>query len=240
MPKAPHIPHHYQAIDRFHRERTVTGVDGDSETGRSTRFNALYYHVRSLLNIRDIYLEDIRENGGRQSQGCGIRLEEDGSLRLPLRVYLPSRGTVNLIPVDYFVSAVLLILENPQSGAVYHVTTGKPQTMEGLAGYCGKYLNIGGLEIAYGPPPEGVMRNPAEELFNRLIEPYRPYLSDQRSFERSRTVRSTGGLEVPELTYGVFEKCMDFAVRCGWKWDLRNFPDHSTGSKDASSSFTSP
>jgi len=39
-------------------------VYGDSVTGRSLKFNALYYPVRSLQLIRDIYLEDIKNNNG--------------------------------------------------------------------------------------------------------------------------------------------------------------------------------
>ena len=41
-------------------------VYGDSETGRSLRFNALYYPVRSLQIIRDIYLKDIKFNNGKK------------------------------------------------------------------------------------------------------------------------------------------------------------------------------
>ena len=47
-------------------------VYGDSRTGRSTRFNALYFHVKSLQFIRDIYLNDMRTNGGRKSREHGV------------------------------------------------------------------------------------------------------------------------------------------------------------------------
>ena len=36
-------------------------VYGDSLTGRSLRFNALYFPVRSMQQIRDIYLDEIKE-----------------------------------------------------------------------------------------------------------------------------------------------------------------------------------
>ena len=42
-------------------------VYGDSVTGRSLKFNALYVPVRSAQAIRDIYLEDIRKNDGKKS-----------------------------------------------------------------------------------------------------------------------------------------------------------------------------
>jgi nucleoside-diphosphate-sugar epimerase len=195
-------------------------VYGDSRSGRSTGFQALYFHVRSLLNIRDIYLGDLQDHGGRKSREVGVQPDGQGNLILPLRVYLPSRGTVNLIPVDYFVSSALRILENPQDGGVYHITSDRPKAMDELAVYCERFLNIRGIEIVDGPPPKGNLRNPAEELFNRSIEPYRPYLSDTRTFERARTIQVTEGLPVPELTYDVFKRCMDFAVEVGWKLDF--------------------
>jgi len=195
-------------------------VYGDSVSGRSTAFQALYYHVRSLLTIRDIYLEEIRETGGDKSKGFGILPDGQGNLLLPLRVYLTERGSINLIPVDYFVSVTLRILEDPQDGGVYHLTTDEARSMEDLAGYCEHYLKVRGLEIVYGDIPQGVLRNPAEELFNRFIGPYRPYLSDTRKFERARTDRATRGLKVPDLTYDVFERCMDYAVEVGWKMDF--------------------
>ncbi|HEY5535420.1 MAG TPA: SDR family oxidoreductase, partial [Ignavibacteria bacterium] len=39
-------------------------VYGDSQSGRSLKFNALYFPVRSAQTIRDIYLNDILNNGG--------------------------------------------------------------------------------------------------------------------------------------------------------------------------------
>ena len=39
-------------------------VYGNSQTGRSLKFNALYFPVRSAQSIRDIYLNDLMNNGG--------------------------------------------------------------------------------------------------------------------------------------------------------------------------------
>ena len=40
-------------------------------------------------------------------------IDEEGYLFLPLRIYLPEEGALNLIPVDYFVNAT--IKDNCQS-----------------------------------------------------------------------------------------------------------------------------
>lgn len=198
-------------------------VYGDSRTGRSTRFNAIYFHVKSLQFIRDIYLNDLRTNGGRKSREHGVSLDADGVLHLPLRVFLPHRGRINLISIDYFVAAALVLIDRAEAGAVYHLTSDKPGTPDELAAYCEAFLKIRGLEIIYGPR-DGTALNPPEALLNKFIEAYRPYLADTRSFDRARTERATGGLRVPELTYESFARCMDYAVRVSWGADLSGSP----------------
>jgi len=190
-------------------------VYGDSRTGRSTRFNALYFHVRSLQLIRDIYLNDIRTNDGRKSREHGAALDENGILHLPLRVILPRRGSLNLVPIDYFVSATLAILDEPKEGFIYHLTSPHSKDLEELAAYCESFLKIKGIEFRYGPP-NGEPVSPPEALLNRFIESYRPYLADARHFERDHTDQATGGLPVPELTYENFKRCVDYAVSVGW------------------------
>ncbi len=192
-------------------------VYGDSRTGRSTCFTALYHHVRSLYMIREIYLNDIQAHGGHKSRACGIHLDDDGNLHLPLKAFLPRRGYINLIPIDYFVSAVLMILEHAQTGHIYHLTSDAPKTMEDLASYCELFLKMKGLAIFYGDTPNGFIPNPAEALFNRFIAPYRPYLSDTRIFDRRNTNHATANLFPPELSYGIFERCMQYATDANWE-----------------------
>jgi nucleoside-diphosphate-sugar epimerase len=169
-------------------------VYGDSRSGRANRFNALYYHVKSLYYIREIYINDILKQGGRKSREWGIYLDEKGTLHLPLSIFLAQRGYVNLIPIDYFVSAVLSVLGKAEAGSVYHITSDAPRTTEELASYCESFLKIKGIEIVYGNSSNGALSNPAKALFNRFVEPYRPYLlrlQDQR-WKKLRQMCSEG------------------------------------------------
>jgi nucleoside-diphosphate-sugar epimerase len=191
-------------------------VYGDSTTGRSNRFNALYYHVRSLKVIRDIYLADIREHAGIKSHALGIHCDNNGTLRLPLRIMLGNPGRVNLIPVDHFTAVMGRILEKGTPGTIYNITDDNPRDTGELAAYTARFLNIQAIEVVYGNSTNGTVLNPAEELFNRLIEPYRPYLSDRRCFDRSNTLKVTGGIDAPGMTYEIFERCMNYAIRAEW------------------------
>lgn len=191
-------------------------VYGHSKTGRALKFNALYYAVKSLLTVRDIYLKDITGQGGRRSKQWGVSLGDDGILTLPLSIHLKSRGAVNLIPVDYFVESALGIIEHSGSGGIYHITSDNPPNMITLVEYSQRFLGVRGVGALWdysGNPPEP---NPAEELLDKFIKPYRPYLSDTRIFDRTHAKRVTHSLVAPSLTYDIFERCMAFAVECEW------------------------
>jgi nucleoside-diphosphate-sugar epimerase len=189
-------------------------VYGDSRTGRANRFTALYTNVKSLSYLGEIYRGDIREHGGGKARQCGIRLDDNGILHLPLRVVVPQPGTINLVPIDYFVSAALSIVAHGATGSIYHLTSDAPNTLEELASYCESFLKLKGIEVVYGGQPPDY--TPPEALFNRFVEPYLPYLSDTRVFDRSNTNAATAGLVPPAFTYDVFERCMTYAVASNW------------------------
>jgi nucleoside-diphosphate-sugar epimerase len=191
-------------------------VYGHSKTGIALKFNALYSPVKSLLCIRDIFVKDIVEQGGERSRQWGVSLGDDGILSLPLAIYLPNRGTVNLIPVDYFVESALCIIEHSGSGRIYHITSDNPPDMTTLVEYSERFLGVRGIRVLWDPSRINPAPNPAEELFDRFIEQYRPYLSDRRIFDRSRTESITPGLSAPPFTYDIFERCMAYAVACDW------------------------
>lgn len=191
-------------------------VYGDSVTGRSLRFNALYYPVKAIGSIRDIYSDDIRLRGGIKSAEAGVSIDAGGVMNLPIRIYLPNRGFINLVSVDYFTRAFMSIIDRSVPAGIYHITTGTPSTMEQLASFTEQFLCIKGIEVICGSPAPEELRNPAEELFDHFIEAYRPYLSDRRNFLRGNTDAVTDGLIPPVLTYEIFKKCMSYAVGTGW------------------------
>lgn len=191
-------------------------VYGDSRTGHSLKFNALYFPVRSAQSIRDIYLNDILNNGGLKAAKNGIFIDKEGYLFLPLKIYLPHEGDINVIPVDYFVNSTLSIMENCSRNGIYHLTNPNRTTMKILVKYYEKLMKVRGIEIIYGTMPNDLERNPAEELFDRFVEPYRPYLSDNREFDRTNAMLITGNQHPPEFTYEIFKTCMEYAVKVNW------------------------
>ena len=190
-------------------------VYGHSKTGHALKFNALYYAVKSLLIVRELFAKDIGQGESRSAK-WGVRLDGDGNLRLPLELHLPGEGFVNLISVDHFVEAVLRIVEHAVSNGIYHITCDNPPSITTLMEYAERFLGIRGIRARWNPSGKNPDPNPAEDVFERFIAPYRPYLSDTRVFDRSRTKGIVGELSTPPLSYDTFERCMAYAVACDW------------------------
>lgn len=190
-------------------------VYGDSRTGRSLRFNALYFPIQSARYLQDIYLNDIKNGEGKKSKELGIYIDSDGYLFMPLKICLPQRGSLNIIPVDYFVEATMKIINSPVPGGIFHLTNSSATYLDSIAIFNEKLMKVRGIEIVYGLPDPGT-RNPPEELFDRFMEPYRFYLSDSRIFERKNTDMITGNAQPPEFTYEIFERCMEYAMSVNW------------------------
>jgi len=192
-------------------------VHGDSRTGRCLLFNALYYPVRTVAFLRDVFLADIRERGGKRAAAAGVRLEADGRLYLPLRMEVENGGGLDLVPVDFFADAFAGIREAALEG-VFHIVSGRPARLADIVDYGQRFLGIRGVEVCSKRDLAGAPPNDLEVLFDRYIESYRPYLRDERTFDaaRARPVLEKRGLVCPEMNYEIFSRCMEFAVACGW------------------------
>ena len=193
-------------------------VYGDSRTGRTLRFNALYFPVKAAVFLRDIYLADIRERGGKRASGLGVRLEEDGTVFMPLRIEAGREGGINLVPIDHCVDAFMAVLENGLDGGIYHIVNPRATGIGELVAYVKRFFRIEGLEAC---GPEGFAarpRNALETLYDSYLEAYRPYMQDVRSFDAANTAAMLGahGPACPEFDYDVFARSMAYAVAADW------------------------
>jgi nucleoside-diphosphate-sugar epimerase len=187
-------------------------VCGDSTTGTSLSFNALYYPVRTLLFIRDIMLRDIRERGGGRARPLGVSVEADGGTRMPVR--FPGGGGINVIPVDYLVGAVMALAEADGQG-IYHLVSHNPATVSELVGYIESCFGISGIEVSEDyPRSDGGL----QAMVNGYLELYYPYLCDGRTFgdPRARSVLDPAGITCPRLSLPVFRRCMEYAAGQDW------------------------
>jgi nucleoside-diphosphate-sugar epimerase len=193
-------------------------VYGDSRTGRSLLFNALYYPVKTAVFLRDLYEADILKRGGRRAAAMGVRRESDGSLYLPIRIEAESGEGINLVPVDHFVAAFTAILEESLDGGIFHIVNAGQTTIGDLADYTRRLFSIRGIEPCR-PQDFGVAPgNALEILFNNYLEAYRPYMRDKRTFamNNARGILARRGIACPNFDFEIFSRCMKYAVEVDW------------------------
>jgi nucleoside-diphosphate-sugar epimerase len=193
-------------------------VYGDSETGRSLRFNAVYYPVKMLLFLKNLYEADIREQGGRRAGEMGVKLTDKGSLYLPIRVPVAENGGLNLIPVNYFTKAFAVLMEDCLEGGIFHITNERLTRIEDLIDYSQRLFGIEGLGPYQNPADNAVPRNALEILYDRYLEVYLPYMRDTRILDnqKARSILSKREVVCPDFDFEVFSRCITYAMKCEW------------------------
>jgi thioester reductase-like protein len=192
-------------------------VYGDSRTGRSLRFNALYYPVKMLLFLRDIHLADAR-GGGARSRDLGIASLPGGGVRLPLRIETHPDGGLDLVPIDHFARAFLAIRDGAAGGGTFHIVSGETTRIETVIDYIRQRFRIEGFEAA--PPDSFALRprTPLEVLFEGFTAVYRPYMLDRRRFDDAAAgpLLAAAGVRCPNFTFEVFDRSMRYAEEVAW------------------------
>jgi len=189
-------------------------VYGDSRTGRSLGFTALYYPVKTLLFLKDTLTRDIEKNRGKRASRLGARLLADGKIEMPI-CFPGGEGGLNLIPVDYLVRAVMALMDAGTEG-IHHIVNTRLSGVERILDFIRQAYAIVGLTIC---KEKSTVRNSAlQQLMDNYMESYYPYFRDRRQFDDSRgaPVLARAGIQCPQLDLATFKRCMDYAIRTGW------------------------
>ena len=202
-------------------------IHGDSRTGRSLRFSGLYYPLKSLVFIRDLYNRDLQENGGEKARAMGVTRGKNSALHMPIRIEKCGDGSLNLIPVDHFVQAFAAIMEDCLEGDIFHIVSKRPKTIEDLIEFSGRYFGVEGIRTA---GPEEFRRKPRsglESLFGGYISLYLPYMNDKRTFvnEKAAAILRKRSLSCPDFDYQALSRCMRYALSVDWGKKLYSIKD---------------
>ncbi len=195
-------------------------VYGNSITGKTFRFNALYHPVRSVAYIRDLFIKDILQNNGTRAQMMGICLnQKNQSLYLPVCLEIKQGKGLNLVPINYCIDSIVEIMKNPAAEGIFHIINDRNTTMEELILFTKKFLNVSGISIgrSSGRQTERIP-SPLDLLLQRSLETYKSYIADTRIFNDSRAAKilDPSGIDCPKFSYPVFKRCMTYAIDHKW------------------------
>jgi nucleoside-diphosphate-sugar epimerase len=193
-------------------------VYGDSKSGKTSLFKALYYPIRTFHYFQKLYTRDIMENNGNKANAMGVYLDQDGTLHLPVRIESLEGSGLNLIPVDHFIKAFMSIQETTSEGGVFHIVNPRNTTIQQLVDYTQRFFHIQGIRIADRKEFMTHPRNGLELLIENHIQAYGSYMQDNRIFENSRTaaILAKHNIVCPEFNYEIFATCMNYAVSVDW------------------------
>ena len=193
-------------------------VYGDSVTGKTLRFNALYYPVKTAQYFKNLYLDDILHNEGKNAKKMGVRVKDDGTVYLPIRIEKEESGRLNVIPVDFFVEACMAIMEESLEGDIFHIVNKNPKSLDDLVDYTQRFFNITGIRAVEQSEFNKTARNALEILAAGYIDIYQPYMQDTRVFgsEKADVILTRRGIRCPGFDYGIFERCITYAMEVDW------------------------
>ena len=197
-------------------------VIGNSENGRTFRFNGLYYPLKALILIRNLLYADLHSGLGQRAERLSIS-SDNGKVHMPLRLEFGSREGLNIIPVDYLSKVARIIFEKPLDGCIYHITAKNNTSIRQIIDYTQLFFNICGITTVENGFFSHHPKTTLERLFDSYIEPYIPYMKDKRTFLMSNTDNALKyeGITCPPFDYNMFSRCMQFAVRNNWGKALR-------------------
>jgi nucleoside-diphosphate-sugar epimerase len=198
-------------------------VYGHSLTGKTLRFNALYYPVKILVFLKNLYLKKHREKDRESLEKMNISFDSDGTAHMPIRIEASESGGINLIPVDFFTTAFSAIMETALDGGIFHITNDKPRPVADIIDYTQTYFHITGIQAVEADNCPAGRRNSLEILFNRYTEIYRQYMQDERMFDTTRAgaILTAKGISCPDFDYRMFSTCMRYAESVNWETPLK-------------------
>ena len=193
-------------------------VYGNSRTGKTLRFNAMYYPVKILVFLKNLYHQKHREHTREIDEQMGISFSADGTAHMPIRIEAAPSGGINLIPVDFFTAAFSAIMETALDGGVFHITNDTIKSVSDIIHYTQKYFHITGIQAVqtqnFPPGPQSRL----EILFSRYTEVYRQYMQDERIFDNTSAaaILNPKGISCPDFDYRIFSRCMQYAEAVNW------------------------
>src|SRR2546427_2839300 len=198
-------------IAEAHRAGAVTAsvyrpsiVIGDSKSGRVTHFHGVYAFIRALWAS----LERLRR-----------RMPEGGLITLPLRVLGVETQTLNFVPIDYVVDAMIEISRRVESvGGTYHLANPVPTENRLWLPHMCRVLGVQGIQLV---GENSFLKTPMtklEALFQKQMAFYYQYLQGEPRFDCRRTLEAlkNTSIECPRVTVEFIHKM------AGWYVDFLN------------------
>ena len=182
----------------IYRPSIVVGV---TDTGYVPRFNGFYQFLRAFKVVR-------RHTARRLGWD-----HRNGPLPLALRVPIPARGSVNMVPIDYVAEACYRIgLDDASINRTFHITNPAPPPCVLIMEEINRAFHVTGPEAVDPARLAAAELNEEERTFAELITSYRPYMSGTPAFDtrNTRELLEPTGLRPPTVDRTVLRNLIGY------------------------------
>jgi len=157
-------------------------VVGDSRSGRVTHFHGVYAFIRAMWRLV-----------GRLRS----RHPENSVVELPLRLPGEPLGTLNFVPIDYVIDAIVELARHTGSvGATYHVTNPNPTENRAWLSEVCDVLGVSGIELATASTFSSAPMTRGEAALRKQVVFHAQYLQGEPRFDCGRTLSALSGTGV--------------------------------------------
>lgn len=154
-------------------------VVGDSRTGTISSFTGYYGFLEPLWRLKKTILERWKKDRETLQQE-GVIVEDD-IVSLPISI--PCEGPINLAPMDWLVKTMADLVEIPAQGKTFHLSNPQPPDVREAMSLSLESLGFRGV-ICESRRTIGIEDSPSlsriQKIIERGIEPYLPYISQER------------------------------------------------------------
>lgn len=195
-------------------------IIGDKQ-GATLSFSGYYGYLEPFWKLKERLLKKIAENS-KLYFNTGIKLVDD-HLILPVAIKYFWQTTLNLIPVDWFVEAVIkLSKKNLGIGHVFNLTHPSPLPIKEAIVNSLNILGIQGMDLI-SPDANPVFDNKILKNIQRMVDggigDYTPYTTQKHMFDdfNIRAVLNSHYKPPPPIDKAFLERTLTYAIQRGFK-----------------------
>ena len=141
--------------------------------------------------------------------------EHPNGRKTRLRIEAAPRAPFNIVPIGYVAAAVIALAECPEAaGETFHLVVRDAPTQAEMLVMITERLGIHGLSFVDPLTASVLDPSPIERAVARMLEPYRPYLTQHVRFDDSSTARLLDRCVVPRaiLSPDAVHRLIDLAL----------------------------
>ena len=206
-------------------------ITGDSDTGAASTFRGYYDFVKNFYNLRKDIFTNFQKYQDFSHWGVkGIQIKQKksllflhpaGVLSVPLHILCQPEASINLLPINIAVDAMIYSSRNDsKSQQILHITNGTPPTIRSVLEQTFNLLGVEGIKlIAKEDYSTSSKWTRLDREIARKIQLYKPYLFGEPQFKRDNLIKIIGKQNLPDfnINSAYLKKIIEFAIKHQWE-----------------------